>query len=259
MEFKEIYMSEFEKSEWSEEKHAKNFLENADAYVIERKRLFEVLKSFYRQFIGNKTHKHIKVLDLGCGSGALTQELLKIDQEIEATLVDGSSVMLNNARKQLKSYHNLIFIHKTFQELLENGLDGDFLSADFDFIVSSLAIHHLHTEEKKSLFHYIYHHLDPGGYFLNIETVKAPTDELKSWYLVLWREWIKENETKMRMGDDKLINKQSFQYLPQQYQNNPDNHPDTLEKQINLLKSAGFKNVDCYYKYGIFSIYGGGK
>lgn len=248
-------MSEFEKSEWAEERYVKDFLENADAYIIERKRLFEIIKSFYIHFFKNRNDKPIKVLDLGCGSGALTQELLKVDYETEATLVDGSSVMLDTARKQLKQYQNLNFIQKTFQELLENELEKDFLLSHFDFIVSSLAIHHLHTADKKSLFQLIYNYLKPQGYFLNIETVKAPTEVLENWYSILWKEWIKENEIKIRTEN----NKQSFEYLPEQYKKNPDNHPDTLEKQINLLKMIGFKDVDCYYKYGIFSIYGGGK
>ena len=158
-------MSEFEKSEWAEEKHAQEFVENADAYVLERKRLFEIMKSFYRQFLKDRAHKPRKVLDLGCGNGALTQELLKVDQKIEVTLVDGSSVMLNNAQKHLKQYNNLNFVHKTFQELLKNEMDDDVLSIGFDFIVSSLAIHHLHTPEKKSLFQYIYHHLSLGDIF----------------------------------------------------------------------------------------------
>ena len=50
-----------------------------------------------------------------------------------------------------------------------------------------------------------------------------------------------------------------FKDLPNQYKNNPDNMPDTLENQLKSLESAGFKNVDCYYKFGIFSIFGGEK
>lgn len=248
-------MSEFEKSEWAKKKHVKDFLENADAYIIERKRLFEIIKSFYIHFFKNMNDKPIKVLDLGCGSGALTQELLKVKDDTEVTLLDGSSEMLDTARKQLKQYRNLNFIQKTFQELLEIELDKDVFSSHFDFIVSSLAIHHLHTADKRSLFQLIYNHLKPEGYFLNIETVKAPTEVLEHWYSILWKEWIKENEIKMRID----YNKQSFEYLPEQYKKNPDNHPDTLEKQLNLLKMIGFKDVDCYYKYGIFTIFGGGK
>ncbi|WP_281774770.1 class I SAM-dependent methyltransferase [Methanobacterium formicicum] len=247
-------MSKFKKSEWTEEGHARQFLENADIYILERQRLFEILKSFYRYFLRNKVNKRpIKILDLGCGDGALTRELLKEDPEIEATLVDGSAEMLKNAKEHLESHPNFIFIEKTFQELLEDESKGnDIIGDGFDFVVSSLAIHHLHTEEKKSLFSYIYGHLNSGGFFLNIETVKAPTDELESWYRALWREWIGKNQVKLKV-------KQSFEYLPEQYKDNPDNHPDTLKVQLEALEAVGFSQVDCYYKYGIFSIYGGKK
>ncbi|MDY9923880.1 class I SAM-dependent methyltransferase [Methanobacterium sp.] len=248
-------MSKFEKSEWAEREHAKEFMENADIYILERKRLFAILKSFYRYFLGNNppSKRPVKVLDLGCGNAALTMELLKEDKKINATLVDGSLEMLENARENLSDYPNMNFMHKTFQELLENGSqDDDILPNDFDFVVSSLAIHHLHTEEKKSLFQYLYDHLESGGFFLNIETVKAPTDELESWYRVLWSEWIGENQVKLDV-------KKSFEYLPEQYKDNPDNNPDKLQMQLNALESAGFSQVDCYYKYGIFSIYGGMK
>jgi len=247
-------MSKFEKSEWAEKKHAKEFVENADVYILERKRLFNILKSFYRYFLLNsELERPIKVLDLGCGNGALTMELVKEDDKIQATLVDGSSEMLKNARENLKNHDHVRYIHKTFQELLKSESEGDDISVDeFDLVVSSLAIHHLHTEEKKSLFQYIYDHLNSGGFFLNIETVKAPSDELESWYRVLWSEWILENQVKLEV-------KTSFEYLPEQYKNNPDNHPDKLQDQLDALKSVGFQQVDCYYKYGIFSIYGGMK
>jgi tRNA (cmo5U34)-methyltransferase len=57
-------MSKFEKSEWAEDKHAKEFMENADIYILERQRLFEILKSFYTYFLGNKANQRpINVLD----------------------------------------------------------------------------------------------------------------------------------------------------------------------------------------------------
>lgn len=239
-------MSEFEKSEWAQKGHAQAFLENADIYILERRRLFQILRSFYRHFLDkNRT----KVLDLGCGDGALTRELLKEDEQIQATLVDGSPEMLENARERLQSFENMHFINRTFQELLKNDA---VLDDDFDLVVSSLAIHHLHREEKRSLFEYIHNHLQTGGYFLNLDTVKAPTPELEGWYRIFWSEWIRENQTKLDINE-------RFDHIPEQYKNNPDNHPDTLDEQLDALKSVGFGQVDCYYKYGIFAIFGGRK
>ena len=54
-------MSKFEKSEWAEEGHAKQFLENADIYILERQRLFKILKSFYRYFLRNKVNKNNEI------------------------------------------------------------------------------------------------------------------------------------------------------------------------------------------------------
>ena len=242
-------MADFEKSEWNKSRHANDFVENADIYILERKRLFSIVKSFYNYFLRNKIkNEHLKVLDLGCGDGALTNELLKADKKLEATLVDGSLDMIENAQQRLKFYNGFNFINKTFQELLEN----DILENDYNLIVSSLAIHHLSSEGKESLFQYIFHHLNEGGFFLNIDVIRAPTVALESWYRKLWTDWIIKNELKTG-------SKESFQHIPQQYKNNPDNYPDKLETQLNVLKSIGFSQVDCYYKYGIFSIFGGKK
>ena len=60
-------MTEFNKSQWAKAEFTQEYRDNADVYVVERRRLLEILKSFYRHFIGNKTEN--KILDLGCGDG----------------------------------------------------------------------------------------------------------------------------------------------------------------------------------------------
>lgn len=54
---------------------------------------------------------------------------------------------------------------------------------------------------------------------------------------------------KSNYGDDTM----------RRYKDNKDNKPDTLDNQINALKEVGFKEVDCFYKYGVFTMYGGKK
>ena len=239
-------MTEFDKSHWAQKDFANQYLEASDIYIAERRKLFEILKSFYRYFLANKRNN--KVLDLGCGDGILTQELLKVDESISATLVDGSQEMLSKAKEKLSGFKGVNYVRASFQELLKK----DIALSNFDFVVSSLAIHHLDMDEKKSLFEYIYSHLNSGGYFVNIDVVFSPTENLEGWYLLLWKEHIREVQTRLRLEGN-------YEDIVERYRSNPDNQPDTLTVQLKALESIGFEDVDCFYKYGIFTIFGGKK
>jgi len=240
-------MTEFNKSQWAKPAFTQEYRDSADVYIVERRRLLEILKSFYGHFIGNKPKNN--VLDLGCGDGIVIQELLKINNSIAATLIDGSEDMLNKAAERLKGFKNVNFIKASFQELL----DKKIALQNFYFIVSSLAIHHLTMKEKEALFKTIYSYLNVRGCFLNIDVILATSDSLEQWYLSLWREWIAER--KSILG----IKSNSYDDIIQRYKDNSDNKPDTLDEQLKALKSIGFKDVDCYYKYGIFTMFGGRK
>lgn len=238
-------MTEFCKSQWAKAAFSQEYVENADVYVVERRRMFAILRSFYKHFLDGKPG--CNVLDLGCGDGVVIHELLEIDGAIVATLVDGSGDMLNRARERLKGFKNVCSIKASFQEILNK----DILNQSFDFIVSSLAIHHLTMNEKTALFRSVYHHLNSGGYFLNIDVILAPAEVLEQWYLSLWREWIEERKILLGIEGD------YYDDIIRRYKNDADNKPDTLDSQLNALKSTGFKEVDCFYKYGVFTIYGG--
>lgn len=240
-------MTEFNKSQWAKPEFTQEYRDSADVYIVERRRLLEILKSFYKHFIGNKPNSNI--LDLGCGDGIVIYELLKIDNSIEATLIDGSEDMLNKAKDRLKDFGNLHFIRASFQEILNK----DTVPQSYDLIVSSLAIHHLTMEEKTALFRTIYSHLNVDGCFLNIDVVLAPSDALEKWYLLLWKQWIDERKSFLGIEDSQ------FDDIAGRYKDNTDNKPDTLDMQLTALQTIGFKDVDCFYKYGIFTMYGGKK
>jgi len=237
-------MTEFAKSQWAKAEFTQKYRENADIYIVERRRLLELLRSFYKHFISNKPESF--VLDLGCGDGFIIHELLKIDDSIAATLIDASEDMLNKAKERLKGFKKIHFIKASFQDIL----DKNIALQNFDFIISSLAIHHLSMNEKIALFKYIYSHLNADGYFLNIDVILAPTGDIEQWYLLLWEEWIEERKTSLGIEGN------FYDGVLQRYKDK-DNKPDTLDDQLNALKSIGFKDVDCFYKYGIFTMYGG--
>ena len=88
---------------------------------------------------------------------------------------------------------------------------------------------------------------------MNIDVVLAPSDALEEWYLSLWNTWIEER--KIALG----IEGNYYEDVIRRYKDNTDNKPDTLKNQLKALESAGFEDVDCFYKYSIFSMFGGKK
>jgi tRNA (cmo5U34)-methyltransferase len=240
-------MAGFDKTRWAEEDFARKYLDGADINVVDRRRLLVILQSFYNHFHGDS--KQNRVLDLGCGDGIIAHELLKIDSSLSATLIDGSEDMLHKAKKRLAGFKNVQYIRASFQELLGT----DIQLPSFEFIVSSLAIHHLTMSEKKSLFKYLYAHLTPGGHFVNIDIILSPTKALESWYFKLWMEWIIEKRTALNL-------ERSNEDITRDYKAKEHYRKlDTLTRQLNALEEAGFKDVDCYYKQGIFTMYGGSR
>jgi len=241
-------MKTFGDSSWAKEDFSKKYLERADIYIVERRKMFRIVASFFGHFFEGRTG--ISLLDLGCGDGVFTEELLKIDDRISATLVDGSEAMLQRARQRLEAYRCVHFIRASFQEILDNGTE----LPEVDLCLSSQAIHHLEMKDKASLFRYIHTHLKAGGCFVNVDVVRAPSKEVQEWYLAMWRDWMGEMFGRFRIDDE----------LPQdiikRYEDPASmNRPDTLEAQLEALRDAGFRDVDCYYKHGIFVIFGGRK
>ena len=240
-------MTEFHLRQWAKKDFAYRYLEEADMRIMDRRKLLELLKSFYVHFMGGR--KGNRVLDLGCGDGILTHELLKTDDSISAMLIDGSEDMLNKARERLAAFENIRFLRASFQELLGAGVQ----LPEFNLVVSALAIHHLINSEKDSLFAYIYSRLSDGGCFVNIDIVLSPTEALAKWYLALWREWMiaKEAEFNIESNYEWVIKScmegEHYSRL------------DILNDQLSALKEAGFQDVDCFYKHGIFVVYGGRK
>lgn len=238
-------MSKFNDSYWADTEFSQNYRDDADVFLPFRRHFIEVSKSLYGYFINPKTDP--RILDLGCGDGLFVQELLKSYSPGSITLMDGSVEMLNAAGKRLGDNDNIRFVEMDFQRLIaEHPLDEG-----FDFIYSSLAIHHLPYEEKCRLYTYIYYLLKRGGLFVHYDVVVPASAGIEKWYLSHWRDWIRDFPDKER-GE-------RLRGIPDQYKQNPDNLPDTLDAQLQAFEKIGFTDVDCFFKHGIFALFGGFK
>ena len=238
-------MSEFEKTRWADSDFSKLYRDAADIFMPFRRRFFETTKSLYSFFFNNQAH--IRILDIGCGDGFFAEEMLKTHSPESITLMDGSADMLAAAQKRLKDMLDVEYVQASFQDIINTQI----LEGQYDFIYSSFAIHHLVYSDKESLYYKLYNHLNPGGCFIHNDVIAPSSARIEKWYLTLWREWIEEFPDKEKSAGMDII--------PEKYKESPDDFPDSLDTHLELLRKAGFSDVDCYFKYGIFTLFGGFK
>ncbi|MFC1839206.1 methyltransferase domain-containing protein [Thermodesulfobacteriota bacterium] len=238
-------MAEFKETRWADREFSKLYRDAADIYMPFRQRFIEVTKSLYSFFFDNQTN--VRVLDLGCGDGFFIEELLKIHTPESITLVDGSADMLNAAKKRMNGRADVEYIQASFQDIINTQI----LKGQYDFIYSSFAIHHLVYSEKERLYFKLYNHLNPGGCFIHNDVIAPSSGRIEKWYLTLWREWIEEFPDREKSAGMEII--------PEKYKESPDDFPDPLDTHLELLKKARFIDVDCFFKYGIFALFGGFK
>ena len=241
-----VVVTEFHETFWADERFAKSYLEVADYLIPDRNQLFQVLRSFFHYYLAGR--RGLRVCDLGCGDGVLTDQLLALDPSLCLTLVDGAQHMLDAAQGRLTERGKIRYVQATFNTIIRREIQIGI----FDFIVSSFAIHHLEQAEKAALFQRLIEELQPGGWFLNIDTVLPDQTVFTDWHYELWRDQIREAERRSHPP-------KSFEGEPDEAKGSADNKLSTLGAQMKALRAAGFVEVDCHYRNGIFAVYTGRK
>jgi serine/threonine protein kinase len=236
---------DFTQMHWANSEFAHVYLDKADEFVPLRRYLFHLLLSFLKRF---RSAGSLHVCDLGCGDGALGENIRALTDDTQLTLVDGSSEMLATARRRLGESSNIRFVHAAFDAIIR----GDVPLGPFDFVVSSFAIHHLNTTERTALFFRARQQLAPGGWFLNIDVGLPDNTAFTEWQFDLWREQIADREQQRGR-------KNSLGDVPDLVRRDPDNKFSALNGQLNSLRSVGFVDVECLYRNGIYVLYGGRK
>ena len=107
-----------------------------------------------------------KVIDLGAGTGALAQAVLRRCEGVNVELIDADAEMLAQARERLAPFAARVqYTVRAFQGPLPA----------CDAVVASLALHHVPTlAEKQTIFSAIHVALRPGGVFVNADATMPP-------------------------------------------------------------------------------------
>ena len=209
---------------------AKIFNSAAEKYDMQRNELIPLMKIFYGTAVEltNINNTNGKILDLGAGTGLLTEWIIKKYPKAEYTLVDIADGMLDVAKERFKGLNNVSFKVEDYR----NGISG----GKYEAIISSMSIHHLDSNEKKELFKSIFNSLEEGGILVNADQVKGEDDESEGIVKGYQLSYI-ENCSLSREEKDKTYDRIKLDKM------------DKMSVQINMLKEAGFKSVDIYYKY----------
>jgi tRNA (cmo5U34)-methyltransferase len=179
----------------------------------------------------------LRVLDLGAGTGLFSAILAGAFPRATFTLVDVAPAMLEQAARRFAAEPGRF-------HLLTLDYAREALPGRYDLVASALSIHHLEDDEKQSLFRLLFDVLEPGGAFVNADQVAGPTPALTRQYLTAWRRHARAagaSDDELRGGEERM----------------QADRPASLEHQLDWLRAAGFRDVDCFYKHFMFAVYAG--
>jgi tRNA (cmo5U34)-methyltransferase len=182
---------------------------------------------------------HPSVLDIGAGTGLLSDMLLMAYPGARITLMDISGKMLEVARKRFEDREGVRFIVADYR-------DED-LGGPFDIISSALSIHHLEREEKRDLYRRIRDALGEGGLFVNADEVEGETAEIHTRNLKYWDDFLLEGplgeaEARVIMERRRRLDRM-----------------EKLSVQLAWMREFGFRGARAVYGNGCFAVFRGRK
>lgn len=90
-------------------------------------------------FIKKYIKPNMDILEIGCGTGKLLQQIDNLSTNLNLTGIELSNDMLNNAKKKIFN-NNISFINSAIEDFLPN--------KQYDLIIMKQVLHHLSSKEK---------------------------------------------------------------------------------------------------------------
>ena len=175
-----------------------------------------------------------RILDLGGGTGALSAAVLRGLPSAHVVVLDVDGDMLAEARRRLAEFGDRVeFCEASFLDPLP-AADG---------VVASLALHHVHDLVRKTeLYRAIHAALEPGGVFLNLDAAVNEDGRLNA---------LAFSRQVAHMGDHGITPTEARGHLAAWAD---EDRYFPLEAELAALRTAGFAEVDCFWRRGICSI-----
>ncbi|MGH3301840.1 MAG: class I SAM-dependent methyltransferase [Streptosporangiaceae bacterium] len=186
----------------------------------------------------------VTFLDLGAGTGAASRAILERHRRSNAILADFSPEMMGAGEAELRPFAGR---YRYVEFDLLAGAWPAAIPAAVDAIVTSLCVHHLPDERKRSLFGEIFQRIRPGGCYLNYDPVRAEDPVVTAtWTRVIDQESPEAAQKRLhRTAHEQARFENHVRYI------------SPLDLQLDFLRSAGFQGVDVWWKRLDYVIFGG--
>ena len=236
-------------SKWQTKELAQTFLEGIRGAIPAANFQLEVLNKIVSMWCPLPA----RIMDLGCGDGALGRMLLDAHPAAHIIFADFSEPMLEALQEQIGANQRTTVIKTDFAtpawtKCFEVG-------KPFDVIVSGFAIHHQPDDRKRELYTEIYGLLSEGVIFLNLEHVSSATPSGSALFDSFFVDHL------LRFHRDTAPAK-TRQEIEETYYQRPDKKENILapvETQCRWLRDIGFQDVDCFFKIFELALFGGRK
>lgn len=214
---------------------------SATTYDQSRRQLIPCFDDFYGTVLAllpEDRQAPLRVLDLGAGTGLLSQLVASRLPRARIQLMDISEAMLAKAKERFAGSSAAV------EFVVADYTTG--VSGEFEVVLSALSIHHLSDRHKAQLFRAVHGVLVRGGLFVNADQTLGATPRIDTLYRQRWLHQVRESgiaATELeaavaRMREDKMA---------------------PLAEQLAWLRQAGFTEVNCWYQNHSFAVYSGEK
>jgi tRNA (cmo5U34)-methyltransferase len=180
--------------------------------------------------------KPLRILDLGCGTGNLTQRILEHFADAQIDALDLSEEILEESRKRFGNKSTINYLQEDFKSMI-------LTEGKYDLVMSSIAIHHVEDPFKLRLYKEVYQSLKKGGLFIFADQTRGIADEIYFKNIECWKaEALKLGSTEENWN------------MWMAHQDAHDFH-SPVGWHLENLKKAGFDEVDLLSKYLMWGVF----
>jgi tRNA (cmo5U34)-methyltransferase len=234
---------------WQGRKRAQKYEQRADLVLPKRHEMLSLIV----QLIPFGRDEPLRVLDLGTGTGVPAQRVLQDFPGASIICVDKSAEMMEIGCAKLAEYSDRI---KFVQTDMEDPAWNDGLPDKFDAIVSALAFNLLTDRAKQRLFAQCYEMLEPHGCLVFSDRLRSADETVDRFYLDQWMSFI-VRQTREVLGKEVTV--ETVTARQRSLDEAAGVKSATLEDILAWLKQAGFAQVECYWKYFQWTVFGASK